>query len=259
MKTRFCITYRENSVLEINKEDIINKLLKYEYIYDEINPEVVISLGGDGTFLDAVHKYFELSPIFIGVNQGKLGFLCEFEVNDLDKLYELLIKKDFTNIQKNRLISLKHDNKEIYALNEVRIETRDGGSLSMDVFINDELLERLTGDGICFSTSLGSSGISKGLRGALVIPSLNIIEMSEKVPLINKHYSSLNSSIIFNDDTKIRISNFSKSNFYLFFDTKSECLNNVSDIEIELSNLYIKRLKNASITYIDKIKEAFIK
>lgn len=260
MRIRFCVVYKPVGTLAISKEEIVNKLNELGLIYDEIDPDLVICLGGDGTFLRAFHLYEKSNALFIGINEGNLGFLCDFSIDELDSLYQLIENNDFSNIKEYRLLELKGLDKPIFALNELRIESNDGGTISFHVLINNEYLEKLTADGICFSTSIGSSGINKNLGGACISPNLEIIQITEKTPMNNKFYSSLRSSLVLNKDSKIVLSNISKKRFFIHYDNKSiSVIDFKDDLEVFLSNKKISVLKNTNLDYINKLNDAFIK
>ena len=142
---RFCISYREGKDVDKVCEFIKKSLTKEGLVYDEINPEIVVSVGGDGTFLRAIQKYFLLDPLFANINFGNLGYLCEYTNEELNEfVHDLLHAKH--QEKKITLLEAKYEDKTRYALNEFRVEASKGDTLVFDVFINDtlELLGDLT-------------------------------------------------------------------------------------------------------------------
>lgn len=260
MKTRFCVVNKEISNLKITKEDVIKKIVSLGYQLDDKNPQIVITLGGDGTFLKAFHQYINQNPLFIGINEGNLGFLCEFNINELNKVYEILEKHELNFVKEINLLKLEGLKETYFALNEFRIESNNGGALAFDIKIDNVYFEKLKADGVCFSTALGSTGINKNINGAVVIPTLNVYQMSEKAPINNKHYSSLKSSLILSKDNFVSLSNFSNESFVIYFDN---CLINVSNfidvLTISLSSKKISILKNRNSQYIEKLSDSFVK
>ena len=63
----------------------IKEGLQNFFIYDEKNPDLVISIGGDGTILEAVHQYLMLM-LFVGIHTGTLGFYTDYQVDEVDQL-----------------------------------------------------------------------------------------------------------------------------------------------------------------------------
>ena len=258
---RFCIVTKLNEKCNKLKELIINALTNKGYTFDENNPDLVFILGGDGTFLRAVNNYFKIDPLFIGINEGNLGFLCEFLMEDINEVINSIDNLSEANIISYPLLQVNiNDENILYALNEIRIEGINGNSLMFDIEINDDFLERLNADGICFSTAIGSSGINKGLGGSLVSPDLEVIELSEKTPINNRIYSSLNSPLILDKDSVILLDDFSSSTFNIFYDNYYYLVNNFNgEIEITLSNKTIRILKNEETSYINRLNDSFIR
>ena len=256
---RFYITSKSTPKCLKLKGELIDILMENGFEIDEDNPEIVFSLGGDGTFLRTIHSYGNVNPLFIGFNEGKLGFLCEFTLDNFKDVIEKLINQNYLE-KEVRLLRCRFSDKSFYALNEIRIEAINGNSLNFNVSINDDYLEKPNADGICFATSLGSSGITRGLRGALVSSNLEIIEMCEKTPINNRIYSSLNSPLILDKDSVILLDDFSSSTFNIFYDNYYYLVNNFNgEIEITLSNKTIRILKNEETSYINRLNDSFIR
>ncbi len=258
---RFCIVTKINEKCNKLKELIINVLTNKGYTFDENNPDLIFILGGDGTFLRAVNHYFKIDPLFIGINEGNLGFLCEFLMEDINEVLNSIDNLSEANIISYPLLQVNiNDENILYALNEIRIEGINGNSLMFDIEINDDFLERLNADGICFSTAIGSSGINKGLGGSLVSPDLEVIELSEKTPINNRYYSSLRNSLILNKDATINLSGFSYNRFNIYYDNSFNEINNFNNknIVISYSKYRVKILKNKEMSYINKLNDSFI-
>ena len=133
-------TYSKKQEQIINLEKRLLSLLNNDFIIDEDNPDIVISIGGDGTFLRAVHHYIQkgLSPLFVGVNAGHLGFFTNFESDELELLISYFKGED--KYTEHALIEARIDDLTIYAVNEIRIEN-PFHTLISDVYVNDEILE----------------------------------------------------------------------------------------------------------------------
>lgn len=235
---------------------LTNKLNDLGYLEDEKNPDFVFSVGGDGTFLKLIHQYINKDVIFVPINMGHVGFMCEFATN------ELLSSINNLNNYQIRLVPLietKINDKLIYSLNEIRIESNNGTSIKFDICVDDIFLETIRADGICISSSYGSSGLNRSMNGALVDHELNVLEVVEKNAINNKLYSSLKSPLILNGQRTVGLKNFSYEHFSLFYDTKYEQINHFKgDISIKLSEKKIKVLTDNNYNYIDRIREGLI-
>jgi NAD+ kinase len=94
--------------------------------YDENDPDVVFSFGGDGTMLGAIHKYEEkLDKVkFIGINTGRLGFFNDFNLEEMQDIFDILMKGNY-EVDRYNLLEYVLDNGEEtyrgYAVNEIAV------------------------------------------------------------------------------------------------------------------------------------------
>lgn len=249
-----------------NKEnaDIVRKIfIDKGFIIDDDNPEVVISIGGDGTFLRSIHKYHQVNEdiLYVGVNYGTLGFYSQYQKEEIDKLIEDLKAENY-KLCDYRLLEGKatfDDNQviDIHSLNEIRLEN-PFHTLISDVYINDELLERFRGNGLIVSTSVGSSAYNKSLGGALVDPTLPILELTEIAPIENNIYHSLGSSLVLKEDTKILL----KGEFLqsvVGYDHLNIDKTNLKELEISLSKKKVHVIYNKDHSLTKLYKRSFVK
>ncbi len=234
-------------------------ILKFKEVDEK--PDIVFSIGGDGTFLRAVQKYYSLNPIFITINTGHFGYLCEFKIEEKDEIIPTLLAK----VRNDKLIPLlkcEINHKSYYAINEFRIHSNSEATIQFDVVINDTFLESFRGDGVVISSSIGSSGVAKSLGGALVDNELELIEFVENAPISNNGYTALNSPFVLGRDKIFKFNHFSHTNFNIYFDSEAlriEDFKYEDEIKIYLSNTKVRVLKNLSKNYIKKTSEAFIR
>ena len=129
-----CINRTDENSKKVEK-DLIKKMEDEGHILDEINPEVVFSIGGDGTFLKVVNKFLDKDVTFININTGSFGYLCEFDVEEISLLIKNIERFPTKEISLLEL-NLKNDSNEddidpnfmasetLYAVNEFRIHSR---------------------------------------------------------------------------------------------------------------------------------------
>ena len=195
----------------INKEDELSKkrasqiknALQSKLIYDDISPELVITIGGDGTMLDAVHRYLDKLDCvcFVGVHSGTLGFYTDDNEDEWELLVEDILN-DKWHIDERCMIEVKTKNNVYYALNEMRLE-ENHRTMVCDVFINGEYLERFRGNGLCISTPSGSTALNRSLGGSIVASSIPSMQLSEIAGIHHNAYRSLQSSLILDASTMI--------------------------------------------------------
>lgn len=170
--------------------------------WNEESPDIVLSIGGDGTLLHAFHRYREqLSSVaFIGVHTGHLGFYADWKPAEIEKLVISIAKKQFEVIQYPLLeATINYTNSEeqsIYlALNESTIKSPDV-TLVMDVELNGSHFERFRGDGLCMSTPSGSTAYNKALGGAVIHPSLEAMQLTEMASINNRVFRTVGSPLV---------------------------------------------------------------
>ena len=255
---KFFICKKNNIGIENVVKKVQSELEKMGFEYTDSKPDIVISIGGDGTFLEAIQNFYSINPLFANINYGNLGYLCEYKSEELEFFIKDLL--DLNRNEKNiTLLECKFNNYELFAFNEFRIESSRGDTIIFDVFINDTYLETLKGDGCCVSTSIGSSGMARSIGGAIVDNEIEMIQFVEKAPIHNRSYSSMKSAFVLEKSKVITIKNIRNSEFNVFYDNKGVKVGNFhGGINIFLGNKKVRILKNLRNNYIKKTHEAFI-
>lgn len=142
--------------------------------FKQLDIDVVISLGGDGTILDLVTIIRDTGTPVMGINLGRLGFLAMIEKNHLDQAIEALYNDSFAVDQRSVLYlesspNLFGDNN--FALNDFTILKRDTSSMVIiHTYVNGEFLNSYWADGIIVATPTGSTGYSLSCGGPIIFP-----------------------------------------------------------------------------------------
>ena len=165
-------------------DDIALKLGDKESNINEDNivdmSDVMVCLGGDGTFLKAARMTVVKGKPLLGVNLGKLGFLADVDKNDIENAVKRLVEDKFTVDERMMLDTvIVRDGKiiaEDIVLNDVVISR---GAISrilhLKTYINDAFMDLYPGDGLIISTPTGSTAYSLSAGGPLVEPDVDLI------------------------------------------------------------------------------------
>ena len=144
--------------------------------YNELKEgvDLFISVGGDGTILDAVTLIRDTEIPIIGVNTGRLGFLADVAKDQIPKTIKQLVNNHFS-IDQRTLIRLETEQPIFgdlnFALNEVAISRKDTTSMiTITTYINDQYLNSYWADGLIIATPTGSTGYSLSCGGPIVMP-----------------------------------------------------------------------------------------
>ncbi|MGE5701410.1 MAG: NAD kinase, partial [Clostridia bacterium] len=173
----------------------------YRFVEEtEEQPDLVISIGGDGTLLEAVHQYgFE--PYYVGIHTGHLGFYADWHPDELDEFVAALENNPHPTIAEYpcvecRIHTVSGQIYDKWALNEMVIRNASLSTLVTCVYINGEEFETFRGDGLIVSSPSGSTAYNKAVDGALVHPSIEAIQLSEIASINNQAYRTINSSLV---------------------------------------------------------------
>lgn len=144
--------------------------------------DLVVALGGDGTFLRAVRLLKGKEIPLIGVNLGEFGFLSEIQVSELYSSLAKVIEGNF-DIEKRMMLDceIQADGKrsQYLALNEVVVSKGIESKLvRLAVDINGKFFNRYACDGIIFATPTGSTAYSLSAGGPVVNPRTSMILMT---------------------------------------------------------------------------------
>ena len=168
------------------------------------NCDVLVTIGGDGTFIHAAHDAAEYDKKILGINAGNLGFLAGIEKQELELLENLIDGK--YEIDRRMMLSISHykGNELInkhYCLNDVVVAR--GMSLRMcdiEVKCDDKKVNNYYCDGLILSTPTGSTAYSLSAGGPVVDPTIESIIMT---PICT--HSLFSRSMIFRPESVIEI------------------------------------------------------
>ena len=142
---------------------------------DELDSDIkfIISIGGDGTFLEAIPYALNYNVPVIGLNSGRLGFLANISREEIQTAFEAIFSTNYQIEYRTLLKFLSPDTcvKELeYALNEITVQKKGSSMITIDTYLNDEFLNTYWTDGLIVSTPTGSTAYSISVGGPIVMP-----------------------------------------------------------------------------------------
>ncbi|HHV60436.1 MAG TPA: NAD(+)/NADH kinase [Clostridiaceae bacterium] len=170
------------------------------------NSDIIVCLGGDGTFLSVARMAYKYDKPILGINLGTLGFLTDIEKDDYKDVALKLLTNDLDIEERMMLKAEIIKNKKVesvdIALNDV-VVSRIALSriLHIKAYINDVYVDTFPGDGIIVSSPTGSTAYSLSAGGPIVEPDMNLMVVTPICPHIL--YSR---SFITSGDRKVKIS-----------------------------------------------------
>lgn len=253
-----------NPKSEVVSKELWKRLKEENFILTPKNPDIVISIGGDGMLLSAFHKYEKLIDRvrFVGIHTGHLGFYTDYRDFEVENLVENLkldtgarVSYPILNVKvkmtDGRIVEMK-------ALNEATIK-RLSKTMVADIIINNVPFERFRGDGISVSTPTGSTAYNKSLGGAVLHPTIEAMQIAEVASLNNRVYRTLGSSIVVPKKDKIVIEPKHSDRYSIAVDNKTIIYDNIDCIEYQIDNSKIHFVASPSHTsFWNRVKDAFI-
>ena len=140
---------------------------------------LVVSIGGDGTFLRAAHQAVKANCPVLGVNMGRMGFLTEVDADGAAALLEAAVEGR-APVEERLAVEARAEGTtwadHQWALNEVMVEKGARHRVvRLKVMLSDEYVTTFSGDGVIVATPTGSTGYSFSARGPIVSPSVDCL------------------------------------------------------------------------------------
>lgn len=263
-RKKIALLASRNPKSEAVYKELWTKLKEANFILTPKNPDIVISIGGDGMLLSAFHKYEKLIDRvrFVGIHTGHLGFYTDYRDFEVDKLIENL-KLDTGARVSYPILNVKvkmTDGRivEARALNEATVK-RLSKTMVADIIINNVPFERFRGDGISVSTPTGSTAYNKSLGGAVLHPTIEALQIAEVASLNNRVYRTLGSSVVVPKKDKIVIEPKHSDRYSIAVDNKTFVYDSIESIEYQIDNSKIHFVATPSHTsFWNRVKDAFI-
>lgn len=259
---RFVIVAKKDKKSVETEMKIKQRLCDNGFIYDEKNPELVISVGGDGTLLYAVHMYIDKLDelLFVAVHTGTLGFFTDYTEDNIDMCIEDIINGKLYETFESRLLKgeIFKENEiiEIYALNEIRLENVCQ-TQTIDIYIDNEYFETVKGNGMCLSSQAGATAYNRALKGAVVDNGLSIMQLVEIAGIHDSKHGSLGVPYIMKSDRIVTFNTQTTNNTYLCYDHRNIMLQDVNRIRCQLSEKSVKFARFREYSYLKRLRNLY--
>ncbi|WP_080874945.1 NAD kinase [Oceanobacillus timonensis] len=265
MQNRNNIFFYYHPRQEGKKTDYLKSLAEQNglhVVHDSENASIIVSLGGDGTFLQAVRKTgFRQDCIYTGITaDDQIGLYCDFSITRFEEMIDA-VKNN--KIEVRRFPTIKgsiNGEKTFYCLNEVSLRSSIIKTIVIDVRIDEDHFETFRGDGMVVSTPTGSTGYSKSARGAVIDPLLSGFQVSEVASLNNNSYRTLGSSFILSQHRKLQLKVIQDGNDYpiISLDNEAWPVQRIHKVDIEMDDTVIKTVKMTNNTFWNRVQRTFL-
>lgn len=216
--------------------------------------DMLLSIGGDGTFLDSVVYVKEQGIPVLGVNSGRLGFLANVRTEEIERAVDCIVAGDYATEQRE-VLHLEVDGKEEAgfdtALNEVCVlKTSTSSLLKIHAYIGEEYLTTYWADGLIVATPTGSTAYSLSGGGPIVSPVCRNIILTPVCP----HNLSMRPLVLPNDAC-IRLEVESRSgDFMLSMDSRTKEMSHRYRLAITMGKSRIKVVRLPFHSYYETLR-----
>lgn len=216
--------------------------------------DLMLSFGGDGTFIQAV-KYVRNSQVpIMGINLGRLGFLANNSKDVLEETMQKVYERKFI-YQKRSLLSVHtHDNlfgEDNFALNELTLHKKDTSSMiTVHAYIDNMYLNSYWADGLIIATPTGSTAYNLSCNGPIVTPGCQIHILTPIAP----HNLNVR-PVVVPDHLPIKLNVEGRDRKYLLsMDGCSKSIKQGEDITITKADFMINVLRFEDNNFLDTIR-----
>lgn len=220
--------------------------------------DMVVSLGGDGTFIQSVNYIRDSQTPIIGINTGRLGFLANISKDAMAIALDKLQAKQFEYQQRSLLqveTASNHFGDANVALNEVTVSRKDSSAmLTVHAILDDEYMNSYWADGLIISTPTGSTAYNLACGGPIIDPQCELHVVTPIAP------HNLNVRPIVVPDTKvIKLSVEGRSrNYLLSLDGNSVNIKQREEVLIRKADFKINVIKLDDHNFLDTIRNKML-
>jgi NAD+ kinase len=148
--------------------------------------DILISIGGDGTLISVVRRSYKYQLPVLGVHAGKLGFLADLSIEEMEDFVQVLKEGNFRIDERAVLeatIKTHELNTTVYAFNDI-VLTRPSISkmIRIDTLVDDKAFNTYYGDGVIVSTPTGSTAYNLSAGGPVLFPLTNVFSLTPICP-----------------------------------------------------------------------------
>ncbi|MCT4645879.1 MAG: NAD kinase [Carboxylicivirga sp.] len=195
--------------------------------------DLVFSIGGDGTFLEAVTYVRDQGIPIVGINSGRLGFLADISQGEMRIAISKILEGEY-KIRQLDLLELETNKQHFggygFALNELAVSKRDSSAMiTIHTYVNDEFLNSFWADGLIISTTTGSTAYSLSVGGPILHPNSKSFIITPIAP----HNLNVRPIVVPNEvEITLKVEG-RDSKFLASLDSRSEVFENTVNLKVK--------------------------
>lgn len=222
--------------------------------------DLMLSIGGDGTILRAVTLVRNSGIPILGINAGRLGFLASVQKEHIATFLQMVVDRNYKISQRTLIqASVTPKNKDLldinFAMNEISVSRKDTTSMiTIETYLDDELLTSYWADGLIISTPTGSTGYSLSCGGPILTPDVKSLVITPIAP------HNLNARpLVIPDKTEIKLRVTGREEQYLVsMDSRITSVTNDSVITIKKTRFQINMVEIPEETFFKTLRNKLL-
>jgi NAD+ kinase len=217
--------------------------------------DFVLTLGGDGTILNALTLVRGTNVPILGINLGRLGFLASVEKSKIEQSIRL-VNQGLYRIDERKLLYLESSQPLFedlnFAMNDCTILKRDTSSMiTIHTYINGAYLNSYWADGLIISTPTGSTGYSLSCGGPIIFPSSGNFVITPVAP----HNMNVR-PVVISDDSVISFEVEGRANNFLCtLDSRFRTINSSYQLAVRKANFSARLVRFDDTVFLSTLRE----
>jgi len=221
--------------------------------------DFLVSIGGDGTLISLARRCYKYNKPILGINAGRLGFLTDIQLSEIDEFIEKLLDKSY-RIDKRMFLEVELEgekSKKLVAFNDVvLIRPSVEGMADIDAYASSKIsnmkqkhINSYYGDGLIISTPTGSTAYNLSAGGPIVFPFTEALILTPICP-----HSLTQKPIVLPSDFEVGFK--SNSHVLIVIDGQDTFdFNDYKKVRVKISKNFIMMIHRLERNYFDVIKQ----
>lgn len=215
--------------------------------------DLLISLGGDGSFLDAVAFVGASGVPLLGINLGRLGFLSNTRSEDTERTLEAVVARRFT-LEDRTLLQLtgcEGFGAQNTALNEVSLHKRDTATMmAVHAYLDDRFMNTYWADGLIIATPTGSTAYSLSCGGPLLDPACDAMVVTAIAP----HNLNVRPFVLPGGSTLRLVPDARSERYLVSLDSRSVTLDDPMELTVRRADHRIRMVRLEGQDFLDTLR-----
>jgi NAD+ kinase len=217
--------------------------------------DVVVTFGGDGTLLTVAREMLLSEVPIMGFNVGKLGFLAEYSVENLESSIKELLDGNYRLVDRSVLETVI-DGNTIYALNDFVVEKINTSKMiTVNTYSDQHFVGEYRADGLIITTPTGSTAYSLSCSGPIIAPSAKVICLTP----ISPHTLTIRPLVVPDaNEITLELSDNGEGAILVADGITMKCVEPNERINFKISKLKVKLIKPLKSSYYDVLRNKFL-